>query len=406
MQPRSVRAGKGGGRAPGLDAVGAALLARAEELVDRQLDALATFPGYERVPRSALRASAHRNVYRVAAALRGSDELPPEAAEHERISGRTRALQGIPTEELVGAYRAVMAVLREEFLAAAERLEIPVASVLAGTRLLWDLTDRFSTELAAATRQIDVDLARRDERARLAFLQRLLAGTLLGPEVVVGGAAFGLVADAEYWVCRGRQGADSRGRAPRESLARLLERAGAGGGFHPLVGSIDGDVVAVTADRPTMPADGRDGGRSVLAVAGPAVPAAFPHAFAEVTRLLNVAVRFRRTGLVDNEALSVRIAVVEESELSEALLARYVAPVEAACGPLADAVLESVRTYLAHRRHVGETASALSVHMNTVRYRLARYEDATGADLGDTETLIEAWWALEYRALRRGGGPG
>lgn len=399
-----VRTKGGSGREPGLDAVGAALLARAEDLVDRQIEALAGFPGYDRVPRSALRASAHRNVYRVAAAMRGSDELPPEAAEHERISGRARALQGIPTEELVGAYRAVMAVLREEFLAAAERLEIPTASVLAGTRLLWDLTDRFSTELAATTRQIDADIARRDERARLAFLQRLLGGTLLGPEVVVGGAAFGLVADAEYWVCRGRQVADASGRVPRETLARRLERAGAGGAFHPLVGSIDGDVVAVTAGRPTL-ADGRAGDRSVLAVAGPAVPAAFPHAFAEATRLLNVAVRFRRTGLVDNEALSVRIAVVEESELSEALLARYVASVQAACGPLAEVVLTSVRTYLAHRRHVGGTASALSVHTNTVRYRLARYEEATGADLGDTETLIEAWWALEYWALRRGPGP-
>lgn len=386
-------------REPGLDAVAAALLARADDLVDRQMAALAEFPPYDRVPKGALRASAHRNVYRVAAALRGSDDLPPEAVENESSSGRARALQGIPTEEVVGAYRAVMAVLREEFLAAGARLDVPVASILAGTQLLWDLTDRFSTELAAARRQIDVDLARRDERARLAFLQRLLAGTLLGQEVVVGGSAFGLVADAEYWVCRGRQ-------QHKETLARRLERTGAGAHFHPLVGSIDGDVVAVTAARPTLSTDtarGRDPG-GVLAVAGPVVPAAFPHAFAEATRLLNVAVRFHRTGLVDSGSLSVRIAVVEESELSEALLARYVAPVQATCGPLAEVVLSSVRAYLAHRRHVGATAAALSVHTNTVRYRLARYGEATGTDLADTETLIEAWWALEYWALRRGTG--
>jgi hypothetical protein len=396
-------------REPGLDAIAAALLARAEHLVERQLAALHTFPTYERVPGAALRASALRNVYRVAAALRGSDELP-ETAEAESSSGRARALQGIPTEEVLGAYRAVMNVLREEFLAAAVRLEVPVASVLAGTHLLWDLTDRFSAELGEARRQIDVDFARRDERARLAFLQRLLAGTLLASEVAVSGSAFGLSADAEYWVCRGRQGDAAPGgsrRTARESLARRLERLGAGGLFHPLVGSIDGDVVAVTATRPP-PADfGRtDGG--VLAIAGPVALAALPHAFAEATRLLNVAVRYHRSGLVDNDSLSVRIAVAEESELSEALMARYVEPVAAACGSTADVVLASVRSYLAHRRHVGETAAALSVHTNTVRYRLARYTEATGADLGDTETLIEAWWALEYWALTgrlRPGGP-
>ena len=92
--------------------------------------------------------------------------------------------------------------------------------------------------------------------------------------------------------------------------------------------------------------------------------------------------------------------MVEENELSEALLARYVTPVRTTCGPGAEVVLATVRSFLAHRRHVGDTAAALSVHTNTVRYRLARYTEATGADLSDTEALIEAWWALEYWVLR------
>ncbi len=329
----------------------------------------------------------------MAAALRGSDQLPPEAPEDERISGQQRALQGIPAEDVIGAYRAVMGVIREEFLACGDRLDVPVTEILAGTRALWDLTDRFSTELVAARHQIDVEFARRDERQRLAFLQRLLTGTLLGPEVIVGGGAYGLSPETEYWVSRGRQA--EGGREPRHSLARQLEIGAGGPHFHPLVGSIDGDVVAVTAVRPFVDDDG-----SVLAVAGPALPTALPHAFAEATRLLNVALRYHRSGLVDSSSLSVRIAVVQENELSEALYARYVSPVLASMGTMAEIVLASVRTYLAHRRHVGETAAALSVHTNTVRYRLARYAELTGVDLGDTEALIEVWWALEYWALR------
>jgi putative transposase len=197
------------------------------------------------------------------------------------------------------------------------------------------------------------------------------------------------VPDNEYWVSRGRHPQEHR-----HALSRRLEFAGATSTFRPLIGWIDGDVVAVTARRPTVEADG-----AVLAVSGPVLPAAFPQAFGEATRLLNVAVRFQRQGLVDNNTLSIRIAIVEEGELSEALLARYAAPV-LVTGASAGIVLSTVRTFLASRRHIAETAAALSVHVNTVRYRLARYAELTGADLDDTETLIEVWWALESWALR------
>lgn len=370
-----------------LDAVADAMLSGSDALIDAQIVAVREFSDYDRIPSSALRDSARRNVLRVAAALRGSADLPPEASENERSSGQQRALQGIPGEVVVGAYRAVMGVLREEFLATANRLAIPPTDVLHAIRLLWDLTDRYSAEVVAARHQIDIDFGRRDERARLAFLQRLLTGTLLPAEVLVGGVAYGLLPDFEYWVARGRHPDEHR-----QTLARQLERSDAAR-FSPLIGWIDGDVVAVTAQRPCVAAPD-----AVLAVSGPVTPAGLPQAFAEATRLLNVAVRFQRRGLVDSKSLSVRIAVVEESELSEALVARFVTPV-LAMGSMAPTVLGSVRTFLACRRHVADTALALSVHVNTVRYRLARYTELSGADLEDTETLIEVWWALESWAL-------
>ena len=35
-----------------------------------------------------------------------------------------------------------------------------------------------------------------------------------------------------------------------------------------------------------------------------------------------------------------------------------------------------------------------------MRYRLDRYRELTGADLSDTDVLLEAWWALEYASIR------
>ncbi|HMH93751.1 MAG TPA: helix-turn-helix domain-containing protein [Streptosporangiaceae bacterium] len=40
------------------------------------------------------------------------------------------------------------------------------------------------------------------------------------------------------------------------------------------------------------------------------------------------------------------------------------------------------------------------VHPNTVRYRVGRFEQATGCSLRHTESLVEAWWALRRHRAR------
>ncbi|HKS98646.1 MAG TPA: helix-turn-helix domain-containing protein, partial [Rugosimonospora sp.] len=155
---------------------------------------------------------------------------------------------------------------------------------------------------------------------------------------------------------------------------------------------IDGDVVAIVAARPEPLAG------AVLAVAGPVPLAEVPRAYAEATRVLAVARRYGRTGVVDRSSLSVRVAVGQQVELGELLYRRYLA--ELAPTPAGRELLGTVRVLLQHRRSVPATAEALSVHENTVRYRLARFGELTGADLADTDTLVEVWWALEYAAIR------
>jgi len=106
---------------------------------------------------------------------------------------------------------------------------------------------------------------------------------------------------------------------------------------------------------------------------------------------------------VDRESLSVRIAVIEESEIGAALFHRYVATVLEE-SPIADLILESVQMYLAKHRRIQAAADALLIHGNTLRYRLEKYASITGTDLTDTESIIEVWWALEYWQVRRDGG--
>jgi hypothetical protein len=368
-----------------LAAVGVRLLARQGELVEEQLIVLRRFRSYDRVPDDDLRRSCLRNVARVVATLEQRDVLPADIEEDERASGQRRALQGVPTDDVVRAYRAVIGILRDAFIEEAITAAADPWQVIAGTRRLWDLTDRFSDVLVAARQQVDIDTARRDEQHRIAFLHRLLAGNLDPSELSAGGAVHGVLPDRDYWVLRGRH---RHGDSQR--LSRHLESPGTG--FTPLVAPFDSDVAAICTARPA-PLD-----HAVIALGGPARLTGVPLAFGEATRVLNVAWRYGRDGVVDRSSLSVRVAVEEHDELGEQLFRRYLLPPESQPGWAE--ILGTLREYLEQHRSIGDTARALSVHPNTVRYRLGRFQDLADADLTRTDTLVEVWWALEYAAIR------
>jgi PucR C-terminal helix-turn-helix domain len=379
-----------GGQAEQLGLVAEELRASADELAWRQVTVCRKFPSYDKVPDEDLHRSCLRNVLRVVETLHGRDILPDGVHEDEGKSSRRRAVQGVPAEDVVACYWAVLAVLRDEFIARAGAAGTPSEIVLAGTRQLWDMTDRLSGVLIQARHDIDIDFARRDERQKLALLQRILNGNLLPSEVSHLGSAYGLEPDSEHWVFRARHPAGTI-----QSLSRHIELTCGGQYFPPLVGPIDGDLAGITCRRPSVNDDA-----TVLATVGPFPLTMLGQAFAECTRLLNVAVRYGKRGLVDRESLSVRIAVIEDSEIGAALFHRYVATVLDS-GPMADLILESVQVYLARNRRVQAAADALLIHGNTLRYRLDKYASLTGADLSNTEVIIEVWWALEYWQVRR-----
>ena len=66
-------------------------------------------------------------------------------------------------------------------------------------------------------------------------------------------------------------------------------------------------------------------------------------------------------------------------------------------------MLASVRSYLDHDRRISAAAKALSVHENTLRYRLQKFEQATGARLDATNTIVELCWAFEACAEHLAG---
>jgi hypothetical protein len=363
------------------------LTRRTDDLVERQLLALRAFASYDRVPDEDLRRSCRRNVARVVGMLGDSQKLPLSVEEDERASGQRRALQAVPSEDVVLAYRAVLSVLRDAFIEEAAAAAVDARVVLIGTKRLWDLTDRFSSVLVSARHQVDLESARRDERQRIELLQNLLMGTINPQELVHGGAVHGMLPAGEFWVFRARHIT-----GVSQQLSRHIERTAATSQFPPLLGPVDGDLAGISVNLPAT-AD-----FAVIAVAGPAPLAAVQQAFAEATRVLDVAMRYGRIGLVDSTSLSVRMAVAQEQGLGATLHKRYVGAVHHA-SKMSDALLESVQVYLREHRNMSAAAQALSVHVNTLRYRLDKYESITGARLEELEDLVEVWWALEYERI-------
>ena len=197
------------------DTVATHLAQRTDELVERHLAAMRAHRGYDCLPEDDLRRSCHRNVVRVLAIL-GRTDLLGEVDEDERASGQRRALPGVPSNTVVEAYRAVLAVLRDAFIEEAVATGADTATALAGTTRLWDLTDEFSSVLFSARQQVEIDAACRDERHRIASYSDSSSAGWIPPNCGPAGTSAGSTGPSPTrWSATARRtGLVDTGRAP------------------------------------------------------------------------------------------------------------------------------------------------------------------------------------------------
>jgi hypothetical protein len=164
------------------------------------------------------------------------------------------------------------------------------------------------------------------------------------------------------------------------------------GASNGVLALVDDDVCGFVRRLPAEPAP-------VPVGVGAAVPLdELPAAFRSATRLLEAAVALGRCGLVDLGTLGPEAAIVGDHEVGEAMLQRYVRPLEG-LGAAGELVLDTVSRYLANDGRLDTTARELHVHVNTVRYRLSRFEQVTSCSLRCNETLVQVWWAIRRRSI-------
>jgi hypothetical protein len=375
-----------------LGKVAKALRLRTAELVEEQVLIARGLCSYAHITDEELRWSARRNVDRLIRTLGASDKSEAEVSEEERSSLMHRSLQGIDAEDVIHCYRLVMTYLCDEYVDQAAKVGVPAEATVAGMRELWKVNDRFTNELVKAKSRIDLGIALRQDRQRQVFLQRIISGGLRPSEIAVGGAQYGVTADGEYWAVKACP-VDK----PTPGLISHLERFATGTSTASLVSVADGDLIGIAARRP-IPFDAV----TPIAVVGPVRLSGLPKAFAEAARLLDVAKRFSKGGIIEPSTLGVLLAVANEPELGESLYEKYIGQVIHDGGSMADVLLETVDAFLGLNRGYQSTASALHIHVNTLRHRIGRFEELVGDSFGRPEVALEAWWALRYADIRQG----
>ena len=369
--------------APGAARIVGSLVAE----IETELDALVArtgdrireeIPEFRRVPVEALARAIRGNMLRALTALR--DLRPPTAGELEQAAaiGRERAEQGLTVDAVLHAYRISISAVWSRFGELARERGADVGSVLAFSETLWLWADAVMDIVAHAHREVELEQAREEQQRRDAFVVALLTGTLSAAELRRESATHGLDADRDYVPFRARS-------ASHRTAATL---AGDGG----LVIALDRDLAGIALRAPQA-VDG-----VACGLGPPARLADVAASFAVASRALQTAVAFGQEGAYSLADLSIRPAILADEPLGDAFAARYLEPLDA-LGRMGAELDTTLRAWFDQEMRIDETARVLHVHPNTLRHRLRRFEEVTGATLRDPRQLVELWWALERRRL-------
>jgi hypothetical protein len=350
-----------------------------ERIGDRMREEI---PDFRRVPADSVEQAVRGNVIRALTALR---ELRPPTDEELELAasvGRMRADQGLTVDAVLHAYRITVTTVWSRFGDLARQRGADVASVLAFSETLWVWADAVMDVAAAAHREVELEHTREEQQRRDGFVVALLLGTLDAAGLRREGATFGLDPDREY--------TPFRARAADGSLSHrlALQLAGEEG----MVTALDRDIAGIAARPP-------EAGARVVCGIGPAARLeAVPTAFGMASRALQTALAFGQEGVFSLADLSIRPAILADEALGDAFAARHLEPL-AGLGRLGAELEDTLRAWFDQGMRVDDTARVLHIHANTLRHRLRRFEEATGATLRDPRDLVELWWALERRRL-------
>lgn len=367
------------GETAGLDDVLTQLAGAFDSLVEDTCARIyAELDSYEQIAQAALESAIGRNLRTALTAVRQGHAPDPATLDGAAQTARERFDSGVPVEEIVRGFRISIALIHERFVDVALSVGLPAERLVTGSRVMWAVADAFTTRIITEYHALELDAALRDAQRRAAAVRTLLAG-----EMPDDPALAGIDPHARYAAVR----CEVPESVPVERVRKALESSGTRGGVRALIVADGRSCLGVVGGRPTDP--------GAPVGLGPFVtPDDLPRSDRTARQALRLAQQLGLTGVLSAVELGWRLAAVTRPDVWRLYADRFVAPL-AAEGPFGEEILAAVRAWLSRGQSVTAAADALTVHANTVRYRLRRFEEVTSADLGDFDDLVGIWWALQ-----------
>ncbi|MGH3159072.1 MAG: PucR family transcriptional regulator [Streptosporangiaceae bacterium] len=390
--------------------VAESLAVRALERVPALADALMRTiheqnPGYRIVavvPRDDLWRSCHDNIARVLELIakgpaEGGTADTDERFDAARATGRRRAEQGMPLDDVLRSFRLGGRLIWEALIeqAHADNLADTDGLLDVGTRV-WEVVDATSAQVAAAYRAAEGELLHADAQRMASLWEGLLHGrakdTAFAHEV---SGVLGVPVEGFYVVVLtdARAGKDAT-RLAQQLAARDIVSAW----------QVRADfLVGLLALR--QPALNRPLAALREALTTPAGVSLAVRGLAEVDTAYRQAALARRTILGDRAevaALEERLVdalLLGSPELASQLVHRWLGGLLAIAPAERGLLLGTLQIWAATGGSIKDTADAAFCHRNTVLNRLQRMQAITGHDFADPACLAELKLALRAAAL-------
>ncbi|WP_203707995.1 PucR family transcriptional regulator [Asanoa iriomotensis] len=381
-----------------LDALGARLMERVDELADAMADRIRAGVALYRtdmVPAAELRRACLENLTLVFGAI-GHTE--PTESRPSREHGRRRARDGVPLTAMMEAYRVGARFVWEQVAQAAAAEAVPTGVALRAATRMWLAQDVYTHDMAEGYRdEATAQLVDR-EQERSALVQALLDGELADSNLWEAADLLRLPSRGPYVVIAAR--AATVGRRALPHAERRLSALGIPSAWR-LQHGVELGLAALTA---AAPVDKLVDALSDMPAAG--VGVSTPYA-----RLQDTAAALRLARIALNSTLpDQRVSVFGRDPLATAaatapdVLEQVADQVLASLAkiPAADraSLLDTFGTWLDAGGSSADAAARLFVHPNTVRHRLRRLQERTGRSLTHPRDVAELTMAYEVDRRR------
>lgn len=331
---------------------------------------------YQPVKEEDLLASIQLNLERSVKTLL-TDTVPTTEDGENRDTTRQRMDVEVPIGDIIRGYRISLTVIYEEFLSLASFTGMSAVQTLEGSHLLWQLGDWFTTGAAAEFRYMAAqgEVQKALERAEVVRQVTNSDDWVDGLEERL--RDLGIDLNAQYRVVTGASGNGVSTLSP--STATSHSRVG-------LSAVISGQSVVIwpvhlDVEKALLNMD------RCWAI-GPPRPLNRLYESAEISKRILRSLPQDARGAYAAGDVGWRLVLPLDALTREVLTETYLEPLDLGLnsGP---EILQTLEHYLEQGRNVRRTAEAMTVHQNTVRYRLDSFERLTGTSLSETDVLVE-----------------